>query len=76
MSSWFDTHVVTNQPPPLSGHDVFATNTALVEAVEAHGGGTNLEDLSAIGVRAGDPEWQERGRQANANVPVLRTHDR
>ena len=76
MTSWFDTHEVTNQPPPLQGHDVFATNAALVEAVERHGGARNLEDLSVIGRRAGDPEWQERGRQANTHVPVLRTHDR
>ncbi len=75
-TSWFDTHEVTNQPPPLQGHDVFATHRALVEAVERHGAGANLDDLSRIGVRAGEPEWQERGRQANAHVPVLRTHDR
>jgi putative acyl-CoA dehydrogenase len=76
MTSWFDTHEVTNQPPPLEGHDVFATNVALVEAVERHGGAANLADLSTIGRRAGEPEWIERGRQANAHVPVLRTHDR
>jgi len=75
-TSWFDTHEVINQPPPLEGHDVFTTNVALVEAVARHGAAANRDDLEAIGRRAGDPEWLERGRQANANVPVLRTHDR
>lgn len=75
-TSWFDTHEVINQPPPLEGHDVFATNVALVEAVARHGGAANRDDLETIGRRAGDPEWLERGRQANANTPVLRTHDR
>ena len=74
--NWFDTHEVTNQPPPLEGYDVFGCNAALVDAVRRHGGAPNLRDLSMLGRRAGDPEWIERGRQANANPPVLRTHDR
>ena len=74
--SWFDTHEVTNQPPPLEGYDVFGTNRALAEAVGRHGATANLGDLSALGRQAGDPEWIERGRQANANPPALRTHDR
>ncbi len=76
MASWFDTHDVTNQAPPLEGHDVFSTNAPLVEATERHGAGGARDDLAAIGRRAGEPEWLERGRQANANPPVLRTHDR
>lgn len=76
MSTWFDTHEVTNQPPPLEDHDVFSTDAALVEATIRHGAGANLDDLRAVGRRAGDPAWLERARQANANVPVLRTHDR
>lgn len=30
------THTVTNQVPPLVGHDVFAADRALSEAVERH----------------------------------------
>ena len=73
---WFDTHEVTNQPPPLEAYDVFSSDRALVEAVERHGAAHNVGDLAAIGRRAGDPEWIERGRQANSVVPTLRTHDR
>src|SRR5437899_60094 len=47
------THEVLNQPPPLEGYNLFATDRALA-------GG------EALG-------W---GVEANANPPVLRTHDR
>jgi putative acyl-CoA dehydrogenase len=76
MATAFDTHQVTNQPPPLSGHDVFGTDVALVDAVERNGAAWAAPELHALGALAGDPVSQEWGRQANANPPVLRTHDR
>jgi putative acyl-CoA dehydrogenase len=76
MATPFDTHEVTNQPPPLTGHDVFASDTALVEAVKRERGDWALGDLSDLGRLAGTQEAQDWGRQANANPPVLRTHDR
>ncbi len=72
----FTTHEVLNQPPPLCGHDVFGTDVALAEALEREGAGWAGDDLRALGRQAGDPGWQERGRQANQNPPVLETHDR
>jgi hypothetical protein len=33
-AGWPETHQVTNQVPPLAGHDVYATDAALREAVE------------------------------------------
>ena len=47
------THEVTNQPPPLVGHDVFAADAALVEAVRGTAGRLPLAGLSALGRRAG-----------------------
>ena len=76
MATPFDTHEVTNQPPPLAGHDVFGSDTALVEAVKREGGDWALGDLSELGRLAGTPQAQDWGRQANANPPLLRTHDR
>ena len=70
------THEVTNQPPPLVGHDVFGTDLALVEAVERYAGAGVLPGLSELGSRAGTEEVQRWGVEANANPPVLRTHDR
>jgi putative acyl-CoA dehydrogenase len=70
------THEVTNQPPPLVGHDVFGADLALVEAVRRYGGGAHVEGLSALGRRAGSEEAQRWGVEANAHPPVLRAHDR
>lgn len=76
MGTVFRTHEVINQPPPLAGHDVFGTDAGLVEAVVREGAAWALDELHALGGRAGTPEAQELGRQANANPPVLRSHDR
>jgi putative acyl-CoA dehydrogenase len=64
-----------NQPPPLAGHDLFAANRPLAEALEREDAGWAAERCSALGRRlTGEPlEW---GRLANEHVPRLRTHDR
>ena len=68
------THAVTNQPPPLVEHDVYAGDLALVEAVRRYGAETAaLRDLGRL---AGTAEAQRWGVEANASPPVLRTHDR
>ena len=76
MSSILSTHEVTNQPPPLEGHNVFAADRALVDATEREGADWANDDLVALGERAGSPECIEWGRRANANPPQLRSHDR
>src|SRR5271154_3731148 len=70
------THVVSNQPPPLSDYDVFSSDVALLEGVERHDAGWSVEALAALGRRAGSPEAQEWARLANVNAPRLVTHDR
>lgn len=74
------THTVTNQVPPLVGHDVFAADRALSEAVERHVAPgvlpVALEELGELGRAAGSAQVQEWGARANAHPPVLRTHDR
>ncbi|WP_345962032.1 acyl-CoA dehydrogenase family protein [Streptomyces sp. BRB040] len=74
------THTVTNQAPPLTGYDVFAADRALAEAVERHLAAELREEavaeLSGSGRRCGALQIQEWGAQADANLPVLRTHDR
>lgn len=70
------THVVTNQPPPLTGYDVFGSDRALVEAVRRHAPSADVERLHDLGVLAGSETAQEWGRQANTVTPVLHTHDR
>jgi putative acyl-CoA dehydrogenase len=77
-SAPWQTHTVFNQPPPLAGVDVFASNLPLVEATEREGAGWVRERASQLGTlvgAAGGPQ-QEWGRLANENKPVLHTHDR
>ncbi|MFI9102612.1 acyl-CoA dehydrogenase family protein [Streptomyces fildesensis] len=74
------THTVTNQPPPLVGYDVHASDTALVEAVERHAAPERLaeiqDELGELGRAAGSAQAQRWGDEANSSPPVLRTHDR
>jgi putative acyl-CoA dehydrogenase len=70
------THEVTNQPPPLTGYDVFGADRTLRAAVEREGAGWALDELLDLGRLAGSATAQTWGDQANANPPVLRTHDR
>lgn len=74
------THTVTNQPPPLVGHDVFTTDRVLTEAVDRHTPPELVdgvrEELALLGRSAGSAQAREWGFQANENPPRLRTHDR
>ena len=69
-------HEVLNQPPAREGHDCYAEDVALTEAVAREGAGWASGELSALGRLAGDAAWLERGRLANAHPPELVTHDR
>jgi putative acyl-CoA dehydrogenase len=70
------THEVTNQAPPLVGHDPIAGDAALSEACLRHADADALASLAGLGALAGSEEAQEWGRLANENPPRLRTHDR
>src|SRR5436309_15106606 len=69
------THEVLNQPPPLQDYDLFTTDRALAEALGREGAGWAEERVRRLGaIAGGEPlRW---GVLANANPPVLRTHDR
>jgi putative acyl-CoA dehydrogenase len=70
------THEVTNQAPPLVGHDPIAGDAVLAEACVRHADAATLESLADLGRLAGSEQAQEWGRVANENAPRLRTHDR
>jgi putative acyl-CoA dehydrogenase len=72
------THTVANQPPPLVGLDVFASNLPLVEATAREGAGWIAERASALGRFVGEEDGPQQlwGRLANEHKPVLNTHDR
>jgi putative acyl-CoA dehydrogenase len=70
------THEVSNQVPPLIGHDPIAGDRVLVEACLRHADASALGSLAELGRLAGSEQAQEWGRLANENPPKLKTHDR
>src|ERR671932_1806814 len=70
------THEVTNQVPPLVGHDPIAGDAALAEACVRHADAAALDSLRELGRLAGSERARGWGRLANENPPRLRTHDR
>ncbi len=70
------THIVQNQPPPLEDYNVFTRDRALVEGVRRADAGWAEPQLRELGTRAGSAEAIQWGFDANANEPILHTHDR
>lgn len=70
-----DTHVVSNQVPPLLDYNP-ATAPVLVEALEREGGGWGADEVFALGAIAGGATAQRWGDLADRNRPILHTHDR
>ena len=76
MAARFTTHEVFNQPPPFEDVNLYASDIALIDAVEREGGGSAATALAAFGLTAGSADALERGRLANEHTPKLQTHDR
>src|ERR1700756_2062433 len=70
-----DTHVVTNQVPPLEEHNP-ASSPVLIEALIREGGQWGLDEVVELGAISGSKRAQRWGELADRNEPVLRTHDR
>jgi putative acyl-CoA dehydrogenase len=68
---------VPNQSRPFEDVNLFTGDAALQAAVSREGGnGPGIsERLTALGAICGSADAIEHGRLANANPPVLRTHD-
>ncbi|MEO7151479.1 MAG: isovaleryl-CoA dehydrogenase [Burkholderiaceae bacterium] len=68
-------HAVENQSTPLSGHDLYGSDRALVDALRLHAPALDTAALAALGARCGSAAMQEHARLANQHKPVLHTHD-
>ncbi|MDQ4061238.1 MAG: acyl-CoA dehydrogenase family protein, partial [Pseudomonadota bacterium] len=75
-STAYATHEVLNQPPPLADYDAFGQDKALFETVERYGASWARDRLARAGTLVGSERVQTLARQANRNLPELRTHDR
>jgi putative acyl-CoA dehydrogenase len=71
-----DTHEVLNQPPPLTGYNLYLTDPTLVGAIQREGASWAEAQLRELGQILGTEELQRWGFEANENQPVLHTHDR
>ncbi|MBS0057613.1 isovaleryl-CoA dehydrogenase [Yersinia sp. Marseille-Q3913] len=71
----WQTHLVFNQPEPLSNSNLFLSDMALREAVMREHAGWDGEDLSLMGLQLGSQESLELGRLANNNPPELLRYD-
>src|SRR5262245_8469351 len=65
-----------NQPPPLVDYNLFHADAPLRESLEREGGSWAQDLVEELGRLAGTQLAIDWGFQANANPPVLRTHDR
>lgn len=71
----FSTHIVKNQATMPTGFNAFDDDVVLKAAIEREAPWAAAK-CSAIGQLAGDDAVQELARQANRNIPELKTHDR
>src|SRR2546423_5265334 len=71
----FETHDIFNQPPPYEDVDLFASDRALRDAVEANGAGDEAAALSEFGRHWGAAATFDAARVANENTPKLKTFD-
>ncbi|KNZ31747.1 MAG: acyl-CoA dehydrogenase [Methylibium sp. NZG] len=70
------THDVTNQASPLAGHNVYAGDRALRDALAFHLPDAADAHRHALGASLGGADMQEHARLANLHKPHLHTHDR
>jgi putative acyl-CoA dehydrogenase len=65
-----------NQAPPLTGYNLFLSDSTLVKAVTRESAGWAQAQISELGRLLGTEAAQRWGFDANENAPVLHTHDR
>ncbi len=70
------THEVTNQPSPLTGHNLFAGNRAMRDALGFNAPKLDTDALHALGAKLGQADMQLHARLANLHKPALHSHDR
>jgi putative acyl-CoA dehydrogenase len=72
----YGTHEVLNQAPAMADYDAYSHDPALGKILSIFNAEWAAPHASAAGKRVGSARVQELARQANRNLPELRTHDR
>jgi putative acyl-CoA dehydrogenase len=70
------THEVINQPQELADYNLFASDTALKDAVAREGAQWAMGELDRFGAQIGRAEHLELGTFANRHLPEFDPHDR
>jgi putative acyl-CoA dehydrogenase len=70
------THEVFNQSTPLADVNLWRINRPLQDALAALAPGLATASLDVLGAEMGSVDMQVHARLANANPPLLYTHDR
>jgi putative acyl-CoA dehydrogenase len=70
------THEVTNQALPLTGHNLFAGNRAMRDALAFNAPNLATGALQELGAKLGQADMQTHARLANLHKPALHSHDR
>jgi putative acyl-CoA dehydrogenase len=70
------THLVSNVVENLENYNLFAQDPVLQTCLQANGGAAYTDACQRFGEKVGSEETIRWGFEADANTPVLRTHDR
>jgi putative acyl-CoA dehydrogenase len=65
------THEVFNQPQPLVGYNLFASNRPLHDALKFNAPQLDTTALDTLGAALGSADMQAHARLANVNAPVF-----
>src|SRR3954470_7110899 len=71
----FETHDIFNQSPPYEDVDLFTSDRALRDAVQANGAGAEAAALADFGRQWGTAAMFDAARLANERTPTLKTFD-
>ena len=72
----YATHEVLNQAGSLADYNAYRDDQALVDAIRVYDAAWADEKLDRAGATVGSEKVQLLARQANRNLPELKTHDR
>ncbi len=69
------THEVNNQSPILENINLFELDKALQKILRSSSGSWGESEVHAFGEKMGSSQWIEKGKLANVNPPILKSHD-
>ncbi len=72
----YGTHEVLNQVPAMADYNAYSRDPVLTNILATFDAGWFEPQAREIGKRVGSARVQDLARQANRNLPELRTHDR